>query len=258
MKDAAHLTKLLRHADPAFFRSVLTTQYEVELPKINSTLGKQLIRKSFAEAMTFLSFSRRRELDEWAERINLLADTAGREAVESVRLGDLSDEQREAYGQLNNQYDRSLWLSAYAEDIFRETIDARDANVLRQSTLCYSGFEGPARLALKEDKASLSFFHHKVAEWLACPREDIAIEVFKRFSPDSETDEDVALYQVSIHYNLAPETVECVKKSQLDSAEVTRAVSNYITYEPSSGQINVCPGIKLAARPGHAWWPICC
>lgn len=57
--------------------------------------------------------------------------------------------------------------------------------------------------------------------------------------PDTQTGEDVALYQISIHYNRPPEIIDCVHDSELVGQEVIRAVSSHITYEPAHGHLEV-------------------
>ncbi|MEW7978537.1 MAG: hypothetical protein AB2813_01655 [Candidatus Sedimenticola endophacoides] len=239
MNDAENLSKLLNHAQPEYFRVFMAEQFKVDLPEIDSKKGKREIRTEFSEVLSFLSVADRHEMEEWAEKIVLLTDGAGQDAVDSVRYSHFSKEQQEAFEKRKNQYDRSLWLYAESYHLFNEALNARLADVFRQSKSCYSGFLGPKDLALKDDAMAIGAFHEKNADQYKCSQDQVAIQVFRRLHPDSQTGEDVALYQVSIHYNLAPEAVECVKDSQLDSLQVTRAVSSFVTYEPANGNLEV-------------------
>jgi hypothetical protein len=67
----------------------------------------------------------------------------------------------------------------------------------------------------------------------------VAIQIFKRLRPDTQTGEDVDLYQISIHHNRPPEIIDCVQASELVPQEVIRAVSSHITYEPTNGHLEV-------------------
>ncbi|BCO30078.1 hypothetical protein TspCOW1_01810 [Thiohalobacter sp. COW1] len=240
MNDAENLSKMLNHVQPDYFRKFIAEHFQVELQEIDPKKGKREIRAGFADTLSSLPVAERQKMEELAEKIVLLTDGPGQDAVDSVRYEHFTEAaQQEAFEKLGNQYDRSLWLFGEDLRLFNEAIDARSAAVFRQSASCYSGFIGPKDLVLREDTASVDTFHEKVAEQFKCPKDQVAVQVFRRLHPDSQTGDDVALYQVSIHYNLAPEAVECVKDSQLDSQQVTRAVSSFITYEPDNGNLEV-------------------
>jgi hypothetical protein len=239
MKDAENLVKLLVRAEPEYFKSVLGTQFGTDLPDIDPAEGKRSVRDSFAQVLSFIPFQHRRELDEWAERINLLADAPGQDAVQAIRQDRLDESRHEAFDIVGNQFDRSLWLFSNEPRFFQEALDIRLATVFRQSATCYSGYLGPKSLTLKDDTESLNSFHASLAKQFNCPPDQVSVEVFRRVHPDSETGDDVSLYQVNIHHNLAPEVVDCVKHNRLDSTQITRAVCAFVTYEPSNGTIEV-------------------
>ena len=239
MNDAENLSKLLSHAQPKEFRVFMAEDFQVELPEVEPKKGKRETRAGFAEVLSSLSVADRQKMEEVAEKIVLLTDGPGQDAVDSVRHKHFTEAQQEAFDKFRNQYDRSLWLFRDDPHLFNEAINARFADVFRQSASCYSGFVGPKNLALKDAPSSVDVFHDKVAEQFKCSKDQVAVQVFRRLHPDSKTGDDVTLYQVSIHYNLAPEAVECVKDSQLDSQQVTRAVSSFITYEPKNGNLEV-------------------
>jgi hypothetical protein len=78
-----------------------------------------------------------------------------------------------------------------------------------------------------------------VAQQLGCSDDAVAVQVFKRLRPDTQTGEDVDLYQISVHHNRPPEIIDCVQASELVPQEVIRAVSSHITYEPANGHLEV-------------------
>ena len=85
MKDAEHLAKLLAGSTPTFFKSILSERFDTNLPDIDPKAGKRSIRARFAEALSFLPVNSRRDLDDWAERVTLLTDAPGMDAVKRVR-----------------------------------------------------------------------------------------------------------------------------------------------------------------------------
>jgi len=239
MQDAENLTKLLTHLDPAAFRQVMIEEFGSELPETNSKDSKKAQREVLQAAMEALPFAIRQHMEEFAEKIIMLTDGPGQDVVDGFRDGIFDEGDRKTFDALRNQYERSVWLSQHAEELFKEALDARQADVFRQSSTCYSGYIGPKNHSVADDATTQSAFHDIVAEQLDCPRDDVAIQIFKRIRPDTKTGEDVALYQVSIHHNRPPETVDCVQKSELVSQEIIRAVSAHITYEPANGHLEV-------------------
>ena len=100
-------------------------------------------------------------------------------------------------------------------DLFEEALNARQADIFRQSPSCYSGYMAPKDLSVLEDSAARQAFHNAVAGQLGCPVDEVAVQVFKRLRPDTQTGEEVDLYQVSVHHNRPPEIVDCVQASEL-------------------------------------------
>jgi hypothetical protein len=82
-------------------------------------------------------------------------------------------------------------------------------------------------------------FHEQVAVQLNCKLDAVAIQIFTRLRPDTDSGEDVTLYQISIHHNRLPESIDCVEASELVTRDVIRAESTFITYEPSNGHLEV-------------------
>lgn len=239
MKDSENLTKLLNGSSPHLFRLVITLNFDVKLPEIEPDSGKRSIRNSFKDVICNISQISRKKINEWAEKINLLTDAVGRDVMESIRYDQLDKSKHEEFDQLANQFDRSLWLLNNELILFNEALDRRLADIFRQKKTCYTDFDGPKNVPLKQASEVDYEFHDCIADYINRPRDQVAISTFNRIHPDSETGEDVSLFQICIHHNLAPEVIECVKQSQLDSMQITRAVCAYITYEPSTGKLSV-------------------
>lgn len=239
MQDAENLTKLLGHLTPDQFRQLMLDEFGEELPATNAKDPKKAQRGILQSAIESLPVAKRQRMEEFAEKIICLTDGPGQDVVDGFRDGIFDDKDRQAFDALRNQYERAAWLSQNAESVFKEALDARQADVFRQSTACYSGFLGPQSLTVNDDTATCDTFHQAVATQLGCPKEDVAVQIFKRLRPDTQTGEDVALYQVSIHHNRPPELIDCVQQSELVPQEVVRAVASHITYEPTNGHLEV-------------------
>jgi hypothetical protein len=239
MNDAENITKLLVHLPPSIAYHFLTAEIGLALPTLDPKQGKRVQRAALEAGLAALPVRERQKIDEVAERIVLLSDGAGQDVVEGFREDIFDDTSRKAFAAIRNQYERALWLHSNAPAIFKEALDARQADVFRQSTSCYSGFIAPKHLAVNDDPGSRSLFCQTIAEQFHCDVADVAMQFFKRMRPESNSGEDVLIYQISIYNNRPPELVDCVQASELVPQEVIRAASSHITYEPANGHLEV-------------------
>ena len=239
MNDAENLSKLLGHLPPALFREFMAEEFSVTMPELDAKKPKKEQREQMEVTLSALGVSERQRIEEVAERIVLLSDGAGQDVIEGFKDDIFDEAAREAFAAIPNQYQRALWLHVNEPVIFEEALNARQADVFRQSASCYSGYMAPANLAVLHDEAAKSVFHQNVAQQLGCSADAVAIQIFKRLRPDTQTGEDVGLYQISIHHNRPPEIIDCVQASELVPQEVIRAVSSHITYEPANGHLEV-------------------
>jgi len=251
MHDAENLSKLLSHLPPAVLREFLTSEFDLALPALDPQQGKRQQRAAMETVLAALPVAARQRIEEVAERILLLCDGPGQDVVAGCSDGIFAAADGKAFAALPDQYQRALWLHQQAPGVFKEALAARQADVFRQSAWCYSGFVAPAGLTVQDDPATRQAFHQRVAAQLGCPSEAVAIQIFKRLRPDTETGEEVVLYQVSIHHNRPPELIDCVQASALVAQEVTRAASAHITYEPANGHLEVLAK-DTAGRAGLA------
>ena len=239
MNDAENLSKLLGHLPPAVFSEFMASEFGLAMPELKAKQAKREQRAAMEKLLSALAVSERQPMEEVAERVVLLSDGAGQDVIEGFRDDIFDDADREIFGAIRNQYERALWLYLHEPGVFKEALDARQADVFRQSPLCYSGFMAPKGLSIKDDEASRVEFHQTVAEHLGCAVDAVAVQIFKRLRPDTQTGDDVDLYQISIHHNRPPEIIDCVQASELIAQEVIRAVSSYVTYEPAHGHLEV-------------------
>ncbi len=239
MNDAENLAKLLVHLPPAIFHEFMVDEFDLAMPDLEDDQNKRDQRAEMEAVLASLDVSERQQIEEVAERIVLLSDGAGQDVIEGISQDIFDDGAKAAFSSLRNQYERALWLHRYAPALFEEALNARQADVFRQSASCYSGYVAPKELAVLEDADARQSFHEAVAEQLGCASADVAIQVFKRLRPDTQTGKEVELYQISVHHNRPPEIIDCVQDSELVPQEVVRAVSSHITYEPTNGHLEV-------------------
>ena len=239
MNDAENLSKLLGHLPPAVFRSFMAAKFSLEMPDLDKKAAKKDQRAGMEAVLAALDVSARQRIEEVAEQIILLSDGPGQDVLDGFSQEIFDDEARAQFEAIRSQYERALWIYLNEGDLFEEALNARQADIFRQSPSCYSGYMAPKDLSVLEDSAARQAFHNAVAGQLGCPVDEVAVQVFKRLRPDTQTGEEVDLYQVSVHHNRPPEIVDCVQASELVQQEVVRAVTSHITYEPSNGHLEV-------------------
>lgn len=237
--DAESLSKLLAHLAPAVFRSFMVEDFGLTLPELDVKQGKQAQRAAMGAVLADLTVQARREIEEEAERIVLMVDGAGQDVIEGFVHEAPDEAVRAAYAELPDQYARALWLYRSDPALFDKALNARQADVFRQSASCYSGFVAPEALTVQDDEATRQAFQQAAAQHHGCAVDAVAVQIFKRLRLDSLTGEDVDLYQVSVHHNRPPEIVDCVQAGELVPQEVVRAESSHITYEPANGHLEV-------------------
>ncbi|WP_298220684.1 hypothetical protein [Halothiobacillus sp.] len=239
MNDAENLSKLLGHISPTIFRDFMVDKFKVPLPELDKKQGKREQREGMTAVLSALGVKERQQLEEMAERIVLLSDGPGQDVIDGFRDAIFDEESLKEFMAINNQYERALWFYLNEAGLFEEALNARQADVFRQSSFCYSGFIAPKNLAVMDDTSSRLVFHQSIAKQFGCSEDVVAVQIFKRLRPDTHTGEDVDLYQISVHHNRPPEIIDCVQASELVSQEVIRAVSSHITYEPANGHLEV-------------------
>ena len=239
MNDSENLSKLLSHLPPEVFREFMVDEFSLAMPILDKKQGKKEQRAVMQAFLSALDVGVRWKIEEVAERIVLLSDSAGQDVVEGFSQDIDGEDAKAAFAAIANQYERALWLYVNAPKLFEEALNARQADVFRQSASCYSGYVAPKDLTVLDDATARHAFHQAMALQLGCAEDTVAVQIFKRLRPDTLTGEDVDLYQVSVHHNRPPEIIDRVQSSELVQQEVIRAVSSHITYEPANGHLEV-------------------
>jgi hypothetical protein len=169
----------------------------------------------------------------------VLTDGPGQDVMASLQGEIFAEADRQAFGACPNQYERATWLYRHEREIFERALNVREADVFRQSTLCYAGFQAPAGLAVSEDDGARAAFHAAAADTLGCPADQVLVEIFRRPRPGAKAATEVTLFQVTVHHNGAAELVEYIEDGRLETQDVTRVNVAHITYEPDSGCLEV-------------------
>ncbi len=239
MNDAENLSKLLSCVTPAVFRDFMIAHFHLAMPELDAKLGKRAQRAAMDAFLAALSAHGRSRIEEVAERIILLSDRPGQDVMAGISL-EISGEKAQAeFAAIANQYERALWLYLNATLLFDKACSARQADVFRQNSRCYSGFVAPRGLAVLDDEDARQGYLQAVARHLGCAPDTVAVQVFRRLRADTAKGPTVELYQISAHHNLAPEIIEKVEGSELVPQEVVSAISSHITYEPATGHLEV-------------------
>ena len=215
MNDAENLSKLLNHLPPAVFRDGMEEVFGLALPELDPKQIKRAQRARLEAGLAALTVPARRKIEEAVEPIVLLSDGPGQDVMEGFRHDLFDAAERAAFEGLCNQYERALWLYLHAPALFREALEARQADVFRQSAACYSGFVVPKRLKVQENPILRQAFHENVARHFGCSTESVAIQIFKRLRPDPHTGEEIDLYQINLHHNRPPEIMDGVEASEV-------------------------------------------
>ena len=239
MNDAENLSKLLTHLPPAVFHGFMESEFGLEMAALDPKQGKREQRAAMQAELSSLSLKERQQIEEVAERLVLLSDPAGQDVVNGFGKNIFDQIAADEFAAIDNQYQRSLWLYVHERALFDEALQARQADVFRQSASCYSGFVAPKGLTVAEDEAIRKKFHEAIAGILVCAPDQVAVQVFRRPRAGAESGADVELHQISIHYNQPPEVVDRVEHSQLVPQDLVRAISSYVTYEPGTGYLEV-------------------
>lgn len=239
MLDAENLCKLIRKIPPDICRAFLNNHCSVSIPVLDTKQNLTQQRAAISSVLTALSIAERQQIEQIAESIIMLSDALGRDALANVCTKNISADNKATLDAISNQCLRALWFFENEHTLFLEALSVRQADSFRQSRACYSGFVAPPNLEIHKDEKALDDFHSAVAERLECAKQDVAIQLFCRLRADAKSHDDTVLYQVSIHHNLLPETIECVQDSEVVANDIIRAISTHVTYEPNTGHLEV-------------------
>jgi hypothetical protein len=236
--DSENLAKLLGHLAPATFWRFMRAHLDGDLPSLEPSQSVRAQRQELGQIVTGQALAQRQRLEEQAEHIVLLTDIAGQKVLCGFRSA-LAAPQRLVFDAQPNQHERACWLHHEAPALFHAALNARLADVLRQSAVCYAGFVVGKGMAVPTHAQAQRQFQEALAQHLGLAVQEVAVEIFTRLQPQAQHASEVALYQICIHHNCPAVLMDHVECGVLVSARVVQCVTTYVTYEPAQGYLEV-------------------
>lgn len=246
MSPTDSIQRLLVHLEIRFFLKVLSRSFSIDL----SAPEENGVRKQKALLLQALQSQNKElvtDLTQVVDKALLLCDGPGKDAMEAVRRESLPEPEREHFLSLRNQYYRSLWLYDYDERLFLDALSKRELKILRRSGRTCAGYEQSVNLSVNDSAASVQALRFTLSKALACPADSIATEILPRLAEDDPSRTDH--YEVRLHYNLAPESIERVENNTLVVSDILLAASAFVTYEPDNGALYVMSDDPLLWLP---------
>jgi hypothetical protein len=164
-----------------------------------------------------------------AERIDQLATEAGRAALLSVV------DDRLLVMELENDYDRSLWVFLNESHSFRRAEEARYTDERRHGRL-WSGYAGPKKVVPDTSPGGLEAFRSKALELVGSL--GAYCEIYRRTRPNFGKP-DSELHQLTLYYDDLPDTYLEFEEQRLVRRHRRPVVEASVTYEPATGVIEV-------------------
>jgi hypothetical protein len=163
------------------------------------------------------------------DRVVALADDAGQNALYSVM------KDRSGIANLLNGHARAFWVYLHANETFRRAEEVRYTDDRRRGKQ-WDGFLSGADLELKRNDEAIEDFRAAVRERFGSP--NVHVDVFDRHR-QRHGKTDIALVQATVYLEGRPDqTLEFVD-GKLDLRDHRPVIEASLTYEPSSGSIEV-------------------
>ena len=166
------------------------------------------------------------------ERVNALTDEVG----QSILQHFIGDEEVEEYYQLENEFDRVLWMYLKDAERFLRVEDCWYTDTKRQGRM-WEAFVGPEKLNISTEDDNISSFKKKLLELFRAAG-NIKVEVYKRTRPDGEGGE-IEIIQIMVYREDLPSTQLAFENENLISKTVRLVKEVALTYEPNNGHIEI-------------------
>ena len=169
------------------------------IEEVKWDLDDKSVKKSLLNIAESVTGEKLAALISHAERINALTDELGQNILKhSVR-----DDELEEYYQLENEFDRALWMYLKDADRFLQVEDCWYTDTRRQGRM-WEAFVGPVNLKISSDGDHLKSFKDKLMELFRAVG-NIKIDVYERKRSEGE-DEEVDVIQVMVYREDLPIT----------------------------------------------------
>jgi hypothetical protein len=225
----AAIAKLIRNAP----RETLEAFLDAQQPSLGEQLRSFGPHDDYAgpllKSVDELSDEDHARLTVNAERIGQMATDAGRTALLSVV------EDRPLVVELENDYDRSLWVFLNETHSFRRAEEIRYTDERRHGRM-WSGYAGPKQVEPDISPGGLDAFRTKALKLVGSL--GAYCEIYRRTRPNFGG-RDSELYQLTLYYDDLPDTYLEFEEQRLVRRHRRPVVEASVTYEPATGVIEV-------------------
>ena len=167
-----------------------------------------------------------------SERVNALTDELGQNILKHFVRDDELDE----YYQLENEFDRVLWMYLKDAGRFLQAEDCWYTDTKRQGRM-WEAFVGPEDLKISNDEDHLASFKNKLMERFRAVG-NIKVDVYERTRSENEGVE-VEVIQIMVYREDLPSTQLAFENENLISKIVRPVKEVALTYEPKNGHIEI-------------------
>ena len=242
MKDMEFFTRLCHKARPDLLIEWLK-DYPLPAAPTDDQDNLNAWREAVHDTVEHLDLVQHSKIEGMAERIVLIADRAGQEAIATLKdcIAKIAELQQQP-----DALNRTLWLFLNEPECFLDAESARFAIEYHASSRIYSGFEGPAGQSIHMDADRLETLKQKIRDTLGI-QGDILIDHFmrSRFSDDAD---EVSLHHLTVAFNAEQNSYDMVVQNRLETRYYIPAKKLHLTYEPASGTIEVYASSIHSAR----------
>jgi hypothetical protein len=229
---SANIAKFFRYTPPKSLEAYFTLHPSAVSEAINWNEPPKNITKPLLKAADELSDDERATLDDNVERIIEMADEIGQTALQSV----VSDNDLEDYHNLENEYDRALYVFRRDQEAFRRAEEIRYTDHYRKSRM-WSGFLGPQEIEVSRNPIDLEDFKQKIAAHFGIGGQ-VKVEVFDRKKPYKD-DQELRIIHVMVYREGLAESYIALEGDDLVPKSYRPVREMAVTYEPVSGHIEI-------------------
>jgi hypothetical protein len=228
------LAKFVRSAPPAALRDYFR-QENISIPgAIDWSASGSRFVQPLVNAVENMDEIRRSHIRNDAERISNLSDEAGQAALYSVVT------QRESLDLLENGSTRALYVFLHDSEAFRRAEEVRYTDSHRRGRM-WDGYIAKSGLSLERGTRSVDNFKNEIRQRFRT--ENVHVDIFDR-TRGGTSGEAYKLIQVTVYREGRLDDVLEFVKSELTRRPTRPVIEAALTYEPSTGVIEVVANVQ--------------
>ncbi len=228
----SEISRLIKNTPVASLKRYFESVHYDLVEKFNWKSDEKSISKSLLDITKTITDQKLALLKSDAERITALTDELG----QSILKHSIFDDEIEEYYQLENEYDRVLWLFLKDPNRFKQVEDCWYTDAGRNGRM-WDAFIGPKEIEVSQDESDILAFKNKILELFRADGK-IQIDIYERTRAESE-DNQIELIQVMVYREDLPSTQLAFEEESLISKIVRPVKEVALTYEPESGYIEI-------------------